>query len=138
VRKNYRKIIWSVGIVEKIILRWRRKGSGLRGFKSEALTEGSSMQVASPKEDDYDFLKEGRKQKEERLQKALARVKSMVQYPEARDQYRRLLNVVTEIQETKVCKLSLCCTQVHTVYYVIENNELCFFVEKIFHRIIHL
>ncbi|ONI02281.1 hypothetical protein PRUPE_6G187700 [Prunus persica] len=102
VRKNYRKIVWSVGIVEKIILRWRRKGSGLRGFKSEPLIEGPSIQVSSSKDDDYDLLKEGRKQNEERLQKALARVKSMVQYPEARDQYRRLLNVVTEIKETKV------------------------------------
>jgi endonuclease YncB( thermonuclease family) len=83
-------------------LRWRRKGSGLRGFKSEALTESRRMEDTSSKEDDYDFLKEGRKQTEERLQKALARVKSMVQYPEARDQYRRLLNVVAEIQETKV------------------------------------
>ncbi|PSS26577.1 Calmodulin-binding transcription activator 3 like [Actinidia chinensis var. chinensis] len=100
VRKNYRKITWSVGIVEKIILRWRRKGSGLRGFKQEALPQASSKDMSS-KEDDYDFLKEGRKQTEERLQKALARVKSMVQYPEARDQYRRLLNVVTEMQETK-------------------------------------
>ncbi|KAL0289973.1 UNVERIFIED_CONTAM: Calmodulin-binding transcription activator 2 [Sesamum angustifolium] len=26
VRKNYRKIIWSVGILDKVILRWRRKG----------------------------------------------------------------------------------------------------------------
>ncbi|XP_052195636.1 calmodulin-binding transcription activator 3 isoform X2 [Diospyros lotus] len=101
VRKNYRKIIWSVGILEKIILRWRRKGSGLRGFKKEAPTQGSSIVGTSSKEDDYDFLKEGRKQTEERLQKALARVKSMVQYPEARDQYRRLLNVVTEMQEAK-------------------------------------
>ncbi|KAI8536251.1 hypothetical protein RHMOL_Rhmol10G0241900 [Rhododendron molle] len=101
VRKNYRKITWSVGIVEKVILRWRRKGSGLRGFKQEALAQGSSRQDTSSTEDDYDFLKEGRKQTEERLQKALARVKSMVQYPEARDQYRRLLNVVTEIQGTK-------------------------------------
>ncbi|KAA8530848.1 hypothetical protein F0562_005528 [Nyssa sinensis] len=100
VRKNYKNLIWSVGILEKVILRWRRKGSGLRGFKPEALTEGS-MQKTISNEDDYDFLKEGRKQSEERLQKALARVKSMVQYPEARDQYRRLLNVVTEIQETK-------------------------------------
>lgn len=91
-----------MGIVEKIILRWRRKGTGLRGFKSEALTEGSSVQNSSSKDDDYDFLKEGRKQSEERMKKALARVKSMVQYPEARNQYRRLLNVVTEIQETKV------------------------------------
>ena len=53
-------------------------------------------------EDDYDFLKEGRKQTEQRLQKALARVKSMAQYPDARDQYRRLLNVVTDIQGSKV------------------------------------
>ncbi|XP_038694736.1 calmodulin-binding transcription activator 3 isoform X2 [Tripterygium wilfordii] len=102
VRKNYRKIIWSVGIMEKIILRWRRKGSGLRGFKQESLTEGTGKRDSSSKEDDSDFLKEGRKQTEERLQKALARVKSMVQYPEARDQYRRLLNVFADIQETKV------------------------------------
>ncbi|CAA3029837.1 calmodulin-binding transcription activator 3 [Olea europaea subsp. europaea] len=101
VRKNYKKIIWSVGILDKVILRWRRKGRGLSSFKPEALTAGTSMQVTEPKEDDYDFLKEGRKQTEERLQKALARVKSMVQYPEARDQYRRLLNVVSEMQETK-------------------------------------
>ncbi|GAV84782.1 IQ domain-containing protein/CG-1 domain-containing protein/Ank_2 domain-containing protein [Cephalotus follicularis] len=102
VRKTYKKITWSVGILEKVILRWRRKGSGLRGFKLEQSTESPSIQHISSKEDDYDFLKEGRKQTEERLQKALARVKSMVQYPEARDQYRRLLNVVTEIQESKV------------------------------------
>ncbi|XAR73390.1 hypothetical protein NMG60_11007343 [Bertholletia excelsa] len=101
VRKNYKKIIWSVGILEKIILRWRRKGTGLRGFRKEALTQGSTSQGSLSKEDEYDYLKEGRKQSEERLNKALARVKSMVQYPEARDQYRRLLNVVTEMQETK-------------------------------------
>lgn len=65
------------------------------------------MQNQAAKEDDYDFLKEGRKQSEARLQKALARVKSMVQYPEARDQYRRLLNVVTELQESKVAFCSL-------------------------------
>ncbi|KAF8019048.1 hypothetical protein BT93_H3812 [Corymbia citriodora subsp. variegata] len=104
VRKNRKNILWSVGIVEKVILRWRRKGSGLRGFKREGLADASSMQDASSieNEDEYDFLKEGRKQTEERLQKALARVKSMVQYPEARDQYRRLLNVVSEIQEAQV------------------------------------
>ncbi|KAM5577230.1 calmodulin-binding transcription activator 3 [Rosa sericea] len=106
VRKNYRKIVWSVRIIEKVILRWRRKGSGLLGFKPGPLTEGPSMQVSSTKDDDYDLLKEGRKQTEERLQKAVARVKSMVQYPEARDQYHRLLNVVTEIQETTVLNYS--------------------------------
>ncbi|KAF2284041.1 hypothetical protein GH714_018437 [Hevea brasiliensis] len=111
VRKNYRKIVWSVGIVEKVILRWRRKRSGLRGFKSEALIEGPSKQDTLSKEDDYDFFKEGRKQTEARSQIALARVKSMHQYPEARDQYRRLLNAVTEIQENK------------TLYDRINNSE---------------
>lgn len=101
-RKNYKKIIWSVGILDKVILRWRRKGRGLSGFKSEATAASSSMIEPETKEDDYDFLKAGRKQTEERLHKALARVKSMVQYPEARDQYRRLLNVVSEMQEKKV------------------------------------
>uniref|UniRef100_A0A7N0U5J7 CG-1 domain-containing protein n=1 Tax=Kalanchoe fedtschenkoi TaxID=63787 RepID=A0A7N0U5J7_KALFE len=101
VRKNYRKFIWSVGILEKVILRWRRKGSGLRGFKPEGQIEAATSNASSSKEDDYDFFKEGRKQTEERLQKALARVKSMVQYPESRAQYQRLLNVVSEIEETK-------------------------------------
>lgn len=107
-RKHYRKIVWSVGIVEKIILRWRRRGAGLRGFRStEGATESTSCSSSNlvqnkPAEDDYDFLQQGRKQTEERLQKALARVKSMVQYPDARDQYQRILNVVTRIQESQV------------------------------------
>ncbi|KAF8079939.1 hypothetical protein N665_0989s0009 [Sinapis alba] len=105
VRKNYRKIIWSVGILEKVILRWRRKGAGLRGFKSDALVDDKMQQDGvTEKEEDDDFFKQGRKQTEERLEKALARVKSMAQYPEARDQYRRLLNVVNDIQESKVEK----------------------------------
>lgn len=101
-RKRYKKIVWTVGILEKVILRWRRKGSGLRGFRSEGALEGTSMQCQPTKEDEYDFLHVGRKQTEARLEKALARVKSMVQYPEARDQYRRILNVVSEFQESKV------------------------------------
>ncbi|PIN11877.1 hypothetical protein CDL12_15515 [Handroanthus impetiginosus] len=101
VRKNYKKIIWSVGILDKVILRWRRKGRGLSGFKPEALGTGTSMVDAETNEDDYDFLKEGRKQSEARLSKALDRVRSMVRYPEARDQYHRLLNVVSEMQEKK-------------------------------------
>lgn len=100
-RKKYRSIIWSVGILEKVILRWRRKGSGLRGFRQDAHKD-TNLPSVPLKEDDYDFLKEGRKQAEERLQKALSRVKSMVQYPEARDQYRRLLTVVEGLRETKV------------------------------------
>lgn len=102
VRKQYKPIIWSVGILEKIILRWRRKGSGLRGFRPNVINEVPDQQNNSLKEDDYDYLKEGRKQKEEKIQKALSRVKSMAQYPEARAQYRRLLNVVEDFRQTKV------------------------------------
>ncbi|XP_027355862.1 calmodulin-binding transcription activator 2 isoform X2 [Abrus precatorius] len=107
VRKQYKTIIWSVGILEKVILRWRRKGSGLRGFRPDALNKVPIQQNDSVKEDDYDYLKEGRKQKEEKIQKALSRVKSMVQYPEARAQYRRLLNVVEDFRQTKACNVGL-------------------------------
>ncbi|RDX65241.1 Calmodulin-binding transcription activator 2, partial [Mucuna pruriens] len=108
VRKQYKTVIWSVGILEKVILRWRRKGSGLRGFRPDALNKvPPSQQNDSLKEDDYDYLKEGRKQKEEKIQKALSRVKSMVQYPEARAQYRRLLNVVEDFRQTKASKSGL-------------------------------
>ncbi|CAH8303827.1 unnamed protein product [Eruca vesicaria subsp. sativa] len=107
VRKQYRAIIWSVGLLEKIILRWRRKGSGLRGFKRDTVTKAAPEPVCAPtQEDDYDFLKEGRKQTEERLQKALTRVKSMAQYPEARAQYRRLLTVVEGIRENEASSSS--------------------------------
>ncbi|KAK7252313.1 hypothetical protein RIF29_36164 [Crotalaria pallida] len=106
VRKQYKPIVWSVGILEKVILRWRRKGSGLRGFRPDALTKATN-QADPVKEDDYDFLKEGRKQSEERFQKALSRVKSMVQYPEARAQYRRVLNGVDDFRRTKESNFDL-------------------------------
>ncbi|KAK4271259.1 hypothetical protein QN277_019976 [Acacia crassicarpa] len=102
VRKQHKSVLWSVGILEKVILRWRRKGSGLRGFRLDA-NKIPPKQDETVKEDDYDVLKEGRKQSEERFQKALSRVKSMVQYPEARAQYRRLLNVVEDFRQTKAC-----------------------------------
>ncbi|RYR17509.1 hypothetical protein Ahy_B03g062225 isoform B [Arachis hypogaea] len=100
VRKQY-KLIWSVGILEKVILRWRRKGRGLRGFRPDTLNMVPNPPSNPSQEDDYDVLKEGRKQSEERFQKALSRVKSMVQYPEARAQYRRVLNVVEDFRQTK-------------------------------------
>ncbi|KAK4375071.1 hypothetical protein RND71_005748 [Anisodus tanguticus] len=101
VRKKYKPIIWSVGILEKVILRWRRKGSGLRGFRSEEVMNIRSSLDQPLLEDDYAFLKEGRKQTEVRMQKALARVKSMAQYPEARAQYRRLLTTAEGLREAK-------------------------------------
>ncbi|KAL3620936.1 hypothetical protein CASFOL_035848 [Castilleja foliolosa] len=101
VRKKYKTITWSVSMLEKVILRWRRKGSGLRGYRSDVVPKEPSTPDNSLQEDDYDVLKEGRKQTEERMQKALARVKSMTQYPEARAQYRRLLTAAKDFREPK-------------------------------------
>ncbi|XP_052881388.1 calmodulin-binding transcription activator 2-like isoform X4 [Gossypium arboreum] len=110
VRKQYKTFVWSVGILEKVILRWRRKGSGLRGFRRDAIIK-PDPQCTPPEEDEYDFLKEGRKQTEERFQKALTRVKSMAQNSEGRGQYRRLLTLVQGIQENKACNMVLNSTE---------------------------
>ncbi|XP_048321378.2 calmodulin-binding transcription activator 3 isoform X2 [Ziziphus jujuba] len=90
VRKQYKKLVWSVSILEKVILRWRRKGVGLRGFRVETAIEGVSPGIR--KIDEYEFLRIGRKQKVAGVEKALARVKSMVRHPEAREQYMRLVS----------------------------------------------
>ncbi|KAK1295583.1 Calmodulin-binding transcription activator 3 [Acorus calamus] len=97
VRKQYRKLVWSVGILEKVILRWRRKRSGLRGFT--AVKAGGTIEPGIGKIDEYDFLRQGRKQKEAGVEKALARVHSMARYQESRDQYMRL---VTQLQKFKI------------------------------------
>ncbi|QCD83556.1 GA-binding protein transcription factor [Vigna unguiculata] len=82
VRKHY-KVIWAVGILDKVVLRWRRKGAGLRGFRQE-------MDVHE--HEDEDILKVFRKQKVDvEIEKAVSRVLSMVDSPDARDQYHRML-----------------------------------------------
>ncbi|CAN6300696.1 unnamed protein product [Urochloa humidicola] len=102
VRKSYRKVVWSVGIVEKVILRWRRKRPGLRGFRPEKQLEGPSQIQPAKAEDEYDFLHDGRRQAEASLQRALARVHSMSQYPEAREQYHRLTTCVAEMKQSRM------------------------------------
>lgn len=96
VRKQYKKILWSVGIVEKAILRWRRKGAGLRGFRAKSCAE--NPEAESETSDEYEFLRIGRKQKIAGVEKALARVKSMAGDPEGRDQYMRLVKKVEELE----------------------------------------
>ncbi|KAK7359362.1 hypothetical protein VNO77_01319 [Canavalia gladiata] len=80
VRKHY-KVIWAVGILDKVVLRWRRKGVGLRGFRPE-------MDI----NEDEDILKVFRKQKVDvEIEEAVSRVLSMVDSPDARKQYHRML-----------------------------------------------
>ncbi|KAJ9554577.1 hypothetical protein OSB04_018622 [Centaurea solstitialis] len=83
VRKNYKVFCWAVGVVEKVVLRWRRKGVGLRGFKQE-LDEGE--------DEDEDIVKVYRKQNVDvSIDEAVSRVLSMVDSQQARQQYRRML-----------------------------------------------
>jgi hypothetical protein len=84
VRKHY-KVCWAVGILEKVILRWRRKGVGLRGFQQET-------ELIDETEDEEDILKVFRRKKvETAIDEAVSRVLSMVESPTARKQYHRML-----------------------------------------------
>ncbi|XP_058192814.1 calmodulin-binding transcription activator 4-like [Rhododendron vialii] len=85
VRKQYKIICWAVGVLEKVVLRWRRKGVGLRGFRPE-------MESIDESEEE-DILKVFRKQNVEKaIDEAVTRVLSMVDSPDARQQYRRMLD----------------------------------------------
>ncbi|OVA09563.1 IQ motif [Macleaya cordata] len=85
VRKKYKVILWAVGVLDKVVLRWRRKGTGLRGFKPESESIDES--------EDEDILKVFRKQKVDvAIEEAVSQVMSMVESPEARQQYRRMLD----------------------------------------------
>lgn len=93
VRKKYKVICWAVGILDKVVLRWRRKGVGLRGFKPES-------DHVDEDEDDDDVIKVFRKEKVNvAIDEAVTRVLSMVESPEAQQQYHRMLG---RFQEAKV------------------------------------
>ncbi|XP_071690880.1 calmodulin-binding transcription activator 4-like isoform X2 [Rutidosis leptorrhynchoides] len=84
VRKSYRVFCWAVGVVEKVVLRWRRKGVGLRGFKQEL--------GAMDENEDDDIVKAFRKEKVDvSIDESVSRVLSMVDSQPARQQYRRML-----------------------------------------------
>ncbi|XP_062225452.1 calmodulin-binding transcription activator 4-like isoform X2 [Phragmites australis] len=94
VRKKYKTFVSTVSVLEKVILRWRRKGHGLRGFRAE---QQPMVEAVEEDEEDDDFdddeaVKIFRRQKvDEAVQEAVSRVLSMVDSTEARMQYRRML-----------------------------------------------
>jgi len=80
--------------LDKVVLRWRRKGAGLRGFRQE-------MDINE--NEDEDILKVFRKQKlDVEIEEAVSRVLSMVDSPDAREQYHRMLE---KYRQAKVNKL---------------------------------
>ncbi|KHN44450.1 Calmodulin-binding transcription activator 4 [Glycine soja] len=80
-------ILWAVGILDKVVLRWRRKRIGIQSVRQE-------MESNEEESDDADFLNVFRKEKlNAAIEKALKRVLSMVHSTGARQQYRRLLSL---------------------------------------------
>ncbi|KAJ8466602.1 hypothetical protein OPV22_029154 [Ensete ventricosum] len=95
-KKKEKEFFWSVGILEKIMLRWYRKGVGLRGFRAE-------LQPIDVEEED-DVIKVFRKQRVNKaLDEALSRVISVVESPEARLQYRRMLETYQQAKAELQC-----------------------------------
>lgn len=72
--------------MEKVVLRWRRGGVGLRGFRNE------SESIDGIEDKDEDIVTVFRKQKIVSIDEAVARVLSMVTSSDARQQYRRMLD----------------------------------------------
>lgn len=68
VRKQYKRVVWSVGIIEKAILRWRRKRTGLRWFQLQKTL--GDVKLETEKAEEYDFLQISRKQKFAGVEKA--------------------------------------------------------------------
>ncbi|CAA3031818.1 calmodulin-binding transcription activator 5 isoform X4 [Olea europaea subsp. europaea] len=88
VRKQYRKIVWSVGILEKAILRWRLKRKGFRGLQVQPdVAPGDENQDSDAEED---FFKASRKQAEERVERSVVRVQAMFRSKQAQEEYRRM------------------------------------------------
>ncbi|XP_023635490.1 calmodulin-binding transcription activator 5 isoform X2 [Capsella rubella] len=84
VRRQYQKITWSVGVLEKAILRWRLKRKGFRG-----------LQVSQPEkkegdEEVEDFYKTSQKQAEDRLERSVVKVQAMFRSKKAQQDYRRM------------------------------------------------
>ncbi|KAJ6820592.1 calmodulin-binding transcription activator 6-like [Iris pallida] len=89
-RRQYRKVIWSVGVLEKAILRWRLKKKGLRGIKTE---ETEAMRVDMEQEDnvmEQDFFRIGREQAEDRMQRSVVKVQAIFRSYRAQQEYRRI------------------------------------------------
>ncbi|RWR95208.1 calmodulin-binding transcription activator 5 isoform X2 [Cinnamomum micranthum f. kanehirae] len=89
VRRQYHKILWSVGVLEKAILRWRKKRKGLRGLPAEPAIASGAEEV---QEDDVeeDFYQLSRKQAEERVERSVVRVQAMFRSHQAQKEYRRM------------------------------------------------
>ncbi|CAK9179190.1 unnamed protein product, partial [Ilex paraguariensis] len=87
-RKHYRKIIWSVGVLEKVVLRWRLKRKGLRGLQVHPMEAVKDPTQESDGEED--FFQASRKQAEDRVERSVIRVQAMFRSKRAQEEYQRM------------------------------------------------
>lgn len=87
-RRQYKKIVWSVGVLEKAILRWRLKRKGFRGLQVNPDDELNSPKQESDVEED--FFHASRKQAEERVERSVEEVQAMFHSKRAQEEYRRI------------------------------------------------
>ncbi|XP_020226044.1 calmodulin-binding transcription activator 5 isoform X1 [Cajanus cajan] len=88
-RKHYRKILWSVSVVEKAVLRWRLKRKGFRGLQVKTVETGTGDQDQQSDVEE-EFFRTGRKQAEERVERSVVRVQAMFRSKKAQEDYRRM------------------------------------------------
>ncbi|KAF5950830.1 hypothetical protein HYC85_012823 [Camellia sinensis] len=88
VRKQYRKITWSVGVLEKAILRWRMKRRGFRGFQVLPVEAANDPMQESDVEED--FFRASRKQAEQRVERSVVRVQAMFRSKKAQQEYQMM------------------------------------------------
>ncbi|GLU08470.1 hypothetical protein SLE2022_253820 [Rubroshorea leprosula] len=88
-RRQYRKIIWSVGVLEKAILRWRLKRKGFRGLDVNPV-EPVPDQRQQESDTEEDFYRASRTQAEERVERAVLTVQTMFRSKKAQEEYRRM------------------------------------------------
>lgn len=103
-RKQYRKIIWSVGVLEKVILRWRLKRKGFRGLQVNPAREETQESDSIAEED---FFRTGRKQAEERIERSVIRVQAMFRSKKAQEEYRRMKLTHNQAMVSNTCKCQM-------------------------------
>ncbi|MQM03550.1 hypothetical protein Taro_036330, partial [Colocasia esculenta] len=89
VRRQYRKITWSVGVLEKAVLRWRLKRKGLRGLQVDS-SRASSTDDKEGNCGEEDFYRISREQAEDRVNRSVVRVQAMFRSYHAQQEYRKM------------------------------------------------
>ncbi|KAK3188822.1 hypothetical protein Dsin_028383 [Dipteronia sinensis] len=89
-RRQYCKILWSVGVLEKAVLRWRLKRKGFRGLQVDPVATESVAGENQESDAEEDFFRTSRKQAEERIERSVVQVQSMFRSKKAQEEYRRM------------------------------------------------